>query len=232
MPVDDDPKQAGGSSMSSFYRLLRRAGLAEKTAAWFTILVLAATAGFYIYRTFHSKESRTSEEHSVELGAQSGTGNSQQVIGTSTQNGGLGCTQNVGIGSNNVLNCKPELPTMSPSQVQQVSALLADAPRIPGQVIVKYEATSAENGQLAHQLYQALVNAHINSTIEGCRKTFGNTIDYPGLSIMYVKKGNVDLANTIESALITAKVITQQLEPSERNMDYPGNDLTFVIRNP
>lgn len=232
MPVDDDPKQASGSSMSSFYRLLRRAGLAQKTAAWFTILVLAATAGLYIYRTFHSKESPTSQDHGVELGVQSGTGNSQQVIGTLTQNGGTGCTQNVGIGSSNVLNCKPELPTMSLSQVQQVSALLADAPRIPGKVIVEYETTSEENGQLAHQLYQALVKAHINSTIEGYGKTIGNNIDYPGLSILYVKKSNVDLANTIESALITAKVITQHLEPSERNMHYRGNDLTFIVRNP
>jgi hypothetical protein len=172
------------------------------------------------------------EGSGVVVGGQSGTGNSQQVIGALTQSGGSGCTQNVGIGSDNTLNCKPELPKMSSAQVDQVSALLANAPKIPGKVIVSYETTSDENGQLAKQLNFALVKAGIRSTVEGYGLTIGSDIDYPGLSIESVKGSTVDLANAIEKALLMAKVISQPLKPANRNMKDAGDNLVFEIRNP
>lgn len=233
MADDENAKQSDPGWWSWIYRLFRRAGLSQKAAAWLLIVVLAGTAGFYVYRTLHPKEPPAAQTHVPEIAAtQSGSGNTQQVIGTLTQDGGAGCTQNVGIGSNNVLNCEPQLPTMSSAQVDQVAAALAGAPRIRGKVIVSYETTSDANVQLADQLYLALVKANISASREGHYKTFGSTIDYPGLSIMYVKHSNVTLANAIETALLTAKVITQPLKPSDRDMQYQGDDLTFVIRNP
>jgi hypothetical protein len=168
----------------------------------------------------------------VVVGGQSGSGNSQKAIGTLVQSGGSGCVQNVGIGDNNTLNCKPTLPTMSSSQVEQVSELLAGAPKIKGKVIVSYESTADENSQLAKQLNLALVKAGIHSTVEGYGKTITDHTDYPGLSIQTVDKTNVDLAKAIEQALLTAKVIDQPLKPADRNMKGEGDNLVFEVRDP
>jgi hypothetical protein len=168
----------------------------------------------------------------VVVGGQSGTGNDQKVIGTLTQSGSSGCVQNVGIGDNNTLNCKPMLPKMSSSQVEQVSELLVGAPKIRGKVIVSYESTEDENGELAKQLNLVLVKAGIHSTVEGYGRTITDHIDYPGLSIEAVNKSNVDLANAIEKALLKANVISQPLKPVDRDMKHQGNDLVFEVRNP
>jgi hypothetical protein len=172
------------------------------------------------------------EGNGVVVGGQSGTGNDQKVIGTLIQSGSSGCTQNVGIGDNNTVNCKPMLPTMSLNQVEQVSALLVGAPKIRGKVRVWYESTNDENGLLARQLDLAFVKAGINSTVQGYGKTITGHVDYPGLSIAYVNKNNVNLANAIEKALLKANVINQPLKPDDRNMKDADDDLVFEVRNP